>query len=44
MDLQIAKARILQVRSQLKSAWGELFPQVSANLSATDSHSRGNSL
>ena len=43
MDLQIAKARILQARSQLKSAWGELFPQVSANLSATDSHSRGNS-
>ncbi len=43
MDLQIAQTRILQARSQLKSAWGEMFPQVNVNLGASDSHTRSNS-
>ena len=44
MDLQIAQTRILQARSQLKSAWGEMFPQVNANLKVNDSHTRGSSV
>lgn len=42
LDLQRMNARILQAQAQLKSAWGELFPKVSANVNANESHTRTN--
>ncbi|MDY2584112.1 TolC family protein [Helicobacter sp.] len=42
LDLQITQARILQTQSQLKSAWGSLFPQVSGNLNTSTNHTRTN--
>lgn len=41
-DIQIAKTRILQAQSQLKSAWGELFPSVSGNLNLSQNNTRTN--
>ncbi|QOQ97382.1 TolC family protein [Helicobacter winghamensis] len=40
LDLQIAQARILQAQSQLKSAWGSLFPQINSTLNTSTNHTR----
>lgn len=42
LDLQKMNTKILQAKAQLKSAWGELFPKVDANVNANESHSRTN--
>ncbi|MDE5603407.1 MAG: TolC family protein, partial [Helicobacter sp.] len=41
-DLQIMQTRIQQANTQLKSAWGGLFPALNVNLNANDSHSKSN--
>lgn len=40
LDLQITNTKILQAKSQLKSAWSELFPQINANINVNQSYTK----